>query len=517
MKHKNILIKTTGIIIIISVISKFLGLLRESTVAAYFGATGNSDAIKLAYDIPAILLVALTSAFATSFIPVYSNIVKNSEEKEQRKFVNNSFTLALIFSTLITIISMVFSNQIINFLAPGMSNNAKNLTLRLTNIMLPGLVFITMSYMANSYLQVHKKFYIASTVWIAHNIIVIGSIVLLSKYGLKHISIGWLIALSTLFLLQIPWLIRTNFKYYFYINIKDKNVILMFKLMIPIFVSSLFTQAYLFFARAMASGLDAGSISVLDYANKVQSLIFNIFILSVSTVVYPSMSDKADNLVEFESLLKNSLKTVLLITFFATSVLIVLKEPIIRLLFERGEFKSSDTIRTSQALLFYAFGLTGVAVREIVFKAFYALKNSKTPMVIGIITISVNMVIGYNLVGYFGLSGITFAYAFAVLLSATIALIVLGTKLPKIINIEMIIHLFKTLLAASIAAFVMAFVCKTFEMNLSNRGIIIGSIQILIAIFLGFNAFILTLLVLRVDIVYNLISNLFKKIRLVGG
>lgn len=179
----------------------------------------------------------------------------------------------------------------------------------------------------------------------------------------------------------------------------------------------------------MASSLVAGSISALNYANRLNGLILGVFITAITTVIFPLLSKEfsEDNIKGVKKIMGYGVNLILLITIPAAVGLIVLSTPIVEVAFERGEFDSTATIMTSKALIFYAIGLVAMSLRLLIDRVYFSLQDTKTPMVNGAISVVFNIVLNLILVQFMGHAGLAFATSIA----TTIATLLLFYRLKK--------------------------------------------------------------------------------------
>lgn len=414
----NRISKAASAMIIMLSISKVLGLIRESITAAYFGADYQTDAYRVAFEIPSILTGVIYAAIATTFIPVYSDL--KSKSREQRMyFVNNLFNIVVLVTAGIAAIGILAAPVLVSIVAPGFRGETFDLTVKLTALLLPSIIFLALAYLSNGFLQVNGRFAVPASMGIPLNLIIISSILFFPHCGIKALAIGSFIASISQFAIQVPFLIKGGYRFQPVINFKEPGFRSVLALSIPVFISSAFNEVSILIDKMLASGLNAGSISILDYANKVNGIANGIFFTSLAIVFFPELALASEDLIKFGKAVTTGLKLVMLMSFPIMTGLWVLRIPIIRLLFERGEFNSGNTYITSIVLGFYSIGIIGSGLTAILNRAFYSLKDTKTTMLNGITVICTNIVLSLIFVKLWGIWGLALSSALAALLSGS--------------------------------------------------------------------------------------------------
>ncbi len=454
----------------ISAVGKLLGLMRESSLANYFGASVATDAFKVAFNIPDIIIGIFGAAIVQTFIPVYNETLQKGDEKESQRFLNNFFTISLLISLIIMTVGVFASSFLVRLIAPGMDEVTANCAAQLAVIMMPGAVFMIMANIATGYLQAHGRFIAAALTWYFYNLFMIGSMVFFHRMGINAVGVGALLGIASMLLVQLPSMKKEGLRYRPVIDFKDKGLRTIGFLLGPVLISSAFNQVYIIINRMLASGLDKGSISSMDYAYRVNVLYYTIFILSISSVVYPLMARYGDNLGKFTGLVAKTLRVVTFVSLPISVLFFILRFPILQLLFQRGAFSSSDTARTAVALAGFSVGIIGTAYRDILNRAFYALKDTRTPMINGVIAIILN--IGLNLILIrFGIVGLALGSSIAATISAGMLIARLKSKVGKIQGNRIFDGFYKSALASLIMGICVYFI----ESQLTGRLHLYGS------------------------------------------
>lgn len=498
MKKK--LIRATVIITIISSIGKILGLLRESTLATYFGMSKDTDAFKIAFSIPDIFVSIICAAIVQAFIPIYSDILKEKNSERTKRFLNSTYTIISLLSLVIAILGIVMCRAFIEIIAPGFDDETINKTVMLSIIIFPGTIFYVLGNLTASYLQIHGRFIASSLIWVSYNICIIIALIIFNKFGIICASIGALVGLIGMLIIQIPSLKREGFNFEFSLDFKDEGLRKIGIVIIPVIIASAFNQIYNIINRMLASGLDNGSITAMDYSYKVAMIIYGVFIASFITVMYPAMANQSNSSIEFKKTISKVLTVGGIVALPLVTLVFILRVPIVQVLFQRGAFTQSDTAITASVLGFTVFGVAGITYREIINRAFYSLKETKLPMINGISAIILNIVLNMWLVKVMGVNGLALGTSISSFVSATMLYFYLYKKIGGIQTKVIIDCFLKPLFASLLMGTLVLFSEKVFA-NFINfgEGLLPSFIKILM--YSLFGAFIYVIVIFQLNIV----------------
>lgn len=414
------MVKTSGLIVLIGVISKLLGFVRETVIAAVFGATGVTDSYLVAYMLPSVLFASIGAAIVTVFIPVYAEVNKSQGSEAGFVLINRFGTAAIFLVSVLVIIGEVFAPTVVGILAPGFSGHIFNLTVSLTRLLTPVMVLLTLSYLATAALNAQMCFIAPAVIGLPYNVIIIvTTLILSSSIGIYGLAIGTLIAVASQFIIQLPSLYKSGYRMRIDFDFTDPHLRKIGLLLGPVFLSSAATQLNVMVDRILASGLAEGSMAALNFANRVNLLPLGLFVTSIITVVYPSLSEHVanGNRSAFAAHLEKSFGIVAFITFPITVGFIVLAYPIIQILFQRGAFDATACHATAIALQYYAIGHAPMALIDVLKRGFWAMQDTKTPMYNAFITVGLNIIFNLILVRWMGHAGLALGTSLAAIAS----------------------------------------------------------------------------------------------------
>lgn len=391
--------KRAGIVSFFTFLSRVLGLVRDAVVAFFFGASKTADAFYVAFRIPNLLRrLTAEGALTIAFVPIYSEYLRKSR-KDAKIVASIVFTYLSILLTLMVILGVIFAPYLVKLIAWGFTEDPEKyaLTVYLTRLMFPYIFLISLTALAMGILNSLKHFAAPAASPILLNVFIITGSAVFSRffteptYGLAlGVIVGGIAQLS----LQIPVLIKKGMLPWFNFNYKHPALRKLLLLMLPAAFGAAVYQVNVLVITFLASFLPDGSVSYLWYADRVTEFPLGIFAIAIATATLPSLSDNAaDNDMEtFKSTFRFGLKAAFAIAIPSAIGLYLLASPVIRMLFQRGEFTSVSTYHTAGALCFFVIGLPFVsAVRNIV-PAFFALKDAKTPVAIAAVAVLFNAV-----------------------------------------------------------------------------------------------------------------------------
>ena len=445
--------KSALIIIIFTLGSKFLGFFREVLIASEFGSGIETDTFFVAMTATTLITGFLSSAISTTFIPVLSEIESKEGKKGKVEHSNNMINIIFAISIILVIGGWLAAPVIVKVLARGFQGNQFELAVQLTRIGLPMILFGGVIGVFTGYLQSEQRFTSSAAVGFPFNFVYIFFLLFLSsKFGIKGLMVASVIAVGSQFLIQIPEAISSGYKYVFKFDLKDKYITKVILLSLPVLVGVAINDLNAIVDRTLASSLVSGSISALNYANKLNGLILGVFISAITTVIFPLLSKESnsDNISAMKKIMSYGINLILLITVPATVGLIVLATPIVEIAFQRGSFDATATFMTSQALIFYSIGLVAMALRLLLNRVYYSLQDTKTPMVNGAISVAFNIALNLIFVKFMAHSGLALATSIAITTATLLLLYGLKKKIGPLGTKGYITTFIKTGLASGV-------------------------------------------------------------------
>lgn len=393
--------------------SRVLGLVREQIFAGMFGAGYAYDAFVVAFRIPNLLRDLFgEGALSAAFVTVFSDYDAKRGENATWQLAGTVLTFFAVFLSLLTLAGIYLTPIIVNLLAPGFQlvPGKSELTVHLTRIMFPFLIFIALAAVVMGILNTRGRFFVPA---MASSFFNLGSIIggvslalLFPRIGQPAIAgMAWGTLIGGLFqlLIQLPSLRRVGFTFRPRLTLWDPGLKRVLLLMLPATIGLSATQINIFVNTNFAASCAEGSVSWLNYAFRLVQLPIGIFGVAFSIAVMPLLGRQAaeKDLTGLQQTFNSSLIMVLSLTIPATAGLVLLAEPVIRLIFEHGAFNASDTGRTAEALAYYALGLFAYSAVKVMVPVFYALGQTRYPVIGSFIAVAANIIIITLTIGHF--------------------------------------------------------------------------------------------------------------------
>ncbi|MFA6096745.1 MAG: murein biosynthesis integral membrane protein MurJ [Candidatus Paceibacterota bacterium] len=411
---KQGLAEATILITVISILSNVIGYLREVLIAKNFGASGETDAFLVAMIIPAMLTGVIANGLNTLLVPFY--VEKNEKDPGAAKsFVNQMFYLSAGLFLLISLAIFVFAPFFVKIVAPGFEGNNLDLAAEITRYLVPmGFAMVFIGFFTGIY-SAQKNFLFPAAVAVVGNGVIVLSIIIFTPYfGINSWTIGQLVySISSFFVLfGVLWHKDKLFRSFSYKSI-DWNEIRRFSwLVLPLMLSSSIIILNQIADKVAGSFLKEGSIAILNFAQRVYGIPLNLLAMPLITAVYPTFSSLTINNDEsYLAVLKKALVLSWYMLIPVSMILIVMPEPIVKILFERGAFTAEETRLTALSVSYYSIGLFAYATNYFMVYLLYSLKNTKVPLIIGFVCVAVNITGNLILSRIMGVAGIALATA----------------------------------------------------------------------------------------------------------
>ena len=430
MKESKKAAQSALMIMIFSLGSKFLGFVREIFIASKFGSGMQTDAFFIAVSATTLIGSFILSSISTTFIPVISEVEAREGKKGKIMYTNNMLNVTGILSLVLVIIAFIGTPIIVKILASGFKGEQFKLAVKLTRIGLPIILISTLIGVVKGFLESEQRFFATAITGLPFNLVYIFYLVVMSSiFGIKGLMVAAVIAVFSQLLIQIPELRKAGFKYKLVFDLKNKYIKQVLYLSLPVIIGSAIYDLNVIIDKTLASRLVSGSISALNYANRLNGLILGVFISAITTVVFPLLAKEFsdDNIPGVKKIMSYGVNLILLITIPATVGLVILSAPIVQVAFERGAFTPNDTIMTSSALIFYSLGLVASSLRLLITRVYYSLQDTKTPMINGAISLGLNIIFNLIFMQFMAHAGLAFATSIA----NTVATLLLYYELKK--------------------------------------------------------------------------------------
>ncbi|MDO4662805.1 MAG: murein biosynthesis integral membrane protein MurJ [Tissierellia bacterium] len=505
--------QTAFMLMIMAVLSKIFGFVREMVMGYYYG-TGDIVSIYLvANTIPVIAINFIANGIAAGFIPIYNKAKKEKGIEAAEDFTSNLLNITFVFGSIIIAIGMIFAKPLCMILSPDLIDRPELLSMAVvfTRIMMFAVYAYLYSSVFRGYLNLKGSFFVPVSTGIIMNIIIIVFIVLSGiRENAYLLAVGALLG-NTLQYIYFPKASKKyGYKYKFKINKNDYYLKQMLKIAIPIILSVAAAELALLVDNAMASSFFGNDkISVLNYSKKLLGIIYGVITVSVTTSIYPTISSLANagKIDKMKRKINSSLVSMLALVIPAVVGIMVLSKPVISLVYERGAFDNDSVIITSAVMFSYAPYILFTSISDVLDRAFYAVEDSKTPVKIVVIQQIINIILNLILTRIIGLTGIAYATSIACFIGSTLMFISFRKKFGRSNLKRLSISVLKILAISLVMGFTARFLYGHLSQSLS------GSIALIITILVAILVYGILILFARIPEVMRAVNKIYHKIK----
>jgi len=422
------LLKSTSIVTLMTMISRIFGFVRDITLAIFFGTTGNFDAFIVAFKIPNFMRrLFAEGSFSQAFVPILSEYQSQKPKAEIERFLSAMAGTLTSILLVVTILGVVLAPAIVRLFAMGFDTAGPRYELAVTmlRITFPYLMLISLTAFSGAILNTYSRFWVAAFTPVFLNICMISAAIWLApQLATPIIGLAWgvFIAGVVQLLFQWPFLRSLHLLRKPTLQFRDPGVQQVLKLMIPALFGVSVSQINLLLDTVFASFLAVGSVSWLYYADRLMEFPLGVFRVAISTVILPHLSRHyaTRSLEDFSQTVDWALRCILLIGIPAGVMMAVLAGPLLSTLFQHGIFNAYSVIMVRKCLIMFAIGITPFMIIKILAAGFYARKDIKTPVKIGIIAMISNMVLNMILIWPLAHAGIALATSLAAIINMSI-------------------------------------------------------------------------------------------------
>ena len=442
INRKSTVIEATMVLVVASLVSRLFGLLRDRTLAAHFGAGDVLDAYFAAFKIPDLIFnLLILGALSSAFIPVFIEYIKKNCKDEAWSLVNSLVNFGIIILTGVLLLIAIFAPHLAKIVAPGFEPDKQIMVANLMRIMLLSPFFFGLSNLAGGVLNSFRNFIVYAIAPIMYNLgIILGVIFLVPKFGYMGLAYGVVLGAFMHMFTQLPSVFALGYRYRMHINFRHPALRKIAVLMIPRTMGIAAQQISILINTIIASTLAVGSIAVLNLADNLYSLPISIFGISFAIAVFPTLAERytLKQLSEFKQDFMQTLRQILYFIIPTMILYWLLRAQIVRLILGSGKFGWEDTRFTVSVLAFFTIGMAAQAIIPLLARSFYALQDTKTPFIAGVIALITNVVLALVLIKYLNVVGLALAISIAGILNAGILLYILNIRLGGFINISLI-------------------------------------------------------------------------------
>ncbi len=428
------LVRSAAVIAIAFVLSRVLGLLREIILARQFGTTPAYSAYVSAFRIPDLLfLIIMAGSFGSAFIPVFAGLKAHGRDHDAWRLASVVLNLAAVALAASAALAFIFAGPLVAYVvAPDTTPEIQQIATRCMRILLLSPIFLGLGIAAKGILEGQDRFTLPAFAPVVYNVCtILGALLLGPKIGVYGVAIGVVAGAVCHILIQTPGLIQTRMHYTPSLDLHAEGVGQVGRLLAPRILGQAAFQINFIVVTNLAWRTGEQSVSALNYAWQLLMLPHGVLALSISTVVFPTMSRlyQNGNLPGLRDTFGQALRPLLFLSVPSAIGLYFYRTAIIQTIFQSGAFSGQSTLLVAAPLAWFAVGLVAYAAVEVLTRAFYAMHDTWTPVVAGVVTIGLNIGLGLALIGRYGFPALAFSLSLSTALEGAILFLVLGRRL----------------------------------------------------------------------------------------
>ena len=454
-KERDHATRTISVVMVITLLGKVLGLVRDHLMAVHYGTAGmEAKAFYIASRIPRVFFdVVFASAIAACFIPVFSEYLTRKGREEAFRFGGNFLSVMGLLTALLTALGMLFPQALVTLFADGYDAQTAALAASLTRTLFPSVFFTGIAFSFVGILQAMDRFNVPALISTVSNLVIIAYFCFLDErwgvYGLAGAYlVGWLLQA----LVQVPSLGRLGFRYRPDFSFRSEGMRQAFALMGPVMVSTWVQPINLTINARFGSHLyDGAGVSAMEYSTNLYLVIAGVFVLSITNVIFPKLSRLTARHQEaaFQDTLRQTVHGCLFFVLPMSAGLMLLARPLVSFLYGGGEFDEFSVSITSRALVWVSLGMAGYALQNILSRSYFARKDGRTPLVAGGVSILVNIGLCMALSEPLEVAGLAIASTVSATLYAVLLLVPLERRGEGVLSPAFGRDFVKMLLAAA--------------------------------------------------------------------
>jgi putative peptidoglycan lipid II flippase len=463
-EQQHSVLSAATLIMIMIVASRLLGLVRQRVLAHYF-VSSDLSLFFAAFRLPdTIFEILVFGTFASAFIPIFTNTLKESKEKAW-KTAGIIANWGGLFFVILAAIVVIFAHPLYRLITPGFIASDQTKIADLARILFIAQGFFVISYVLTAVLESSKRFFVPALAPLFYNLgMIISTILLSSRYGLYAPVIGVVIGASMHFLIQLPFAIKLGFRFSkaFTITPEVRKIA---RLSLPRIAEVSFLQIAKFVELTLASLISVPAYTYFTFGNTIQLLPVGLFGTSIAKASLPTLSAQADDLPAFKKTLFETLNQVVFLMMPIVAFLMVARVPVVRLIFGTDIFTWEATVETSLVVSAFAIGIFSQAANSILARSFYALHNTRTPVLVSVSTLTLNIILDYIFVFIYKLPvwSLAFAFSLSSIIQSVILFVLITKRIHNGAKTTLYLPILKSIVGGIISGSTMFFILKFFD------------------------------------------------------
>ena len=500
--------KASIFVMIATVASKLIGFVRDTFLARLYGDGPVASAFVYAYSLPSQVFSVVVAAFVTGFIPMFTRIEQEEGTDRANLFTSNIMNVMFMIALVVSSLIFFFTKPVVGFLLPNAKPDVLVYIIPFLKVSIFSLMFTCIVQIMTGFLQVRKAYVIPMLMGFPLNFALIGAMYLSKSLGEQWLSYGILSAyvIQAFLILGFAWF--KGFKYSLHIDLKDKHMRRMLYLAVPLIIGSASATIGNMFNQSIVSGFDGG-LALLNYSSRVGNIVESIFALSITSVMYPSISKAIamGRKNEAQDEFSKSLVSMLVFVIPSAIGLFLLAKPIIIFIYYKGVFTMDSVNALTPVLRNYSLAIISVTIYNLCIKVFYSFQDNKTPMFLSMTVITIQITMNYILSSFLGVPGVTLAIAIAYFIGVGLVSWRLSYKFTNFKVKRFARQILKVFFAGAVMGLVVFVVFGVMNSRFGN------TLSLLVTIVIAIIVYGTTVLFLRVEAVEDLLGGIRRKLR----
>ncbi|MCF6743361.1 murein biosynthesis integral membrane protein MurJ [Blastococcus sp. KM273128] len=423
--------RAATLLISLTAVSQLLGFVRDAVIAAVFGAGAELDAYLVAQGVMNLVLALVATALARAVVPPVSRAVAAGEGRRADRTVRTVLTLGTLVLVAGSVLAFLAAEQVVAVLAPGFDEQTAELTVRLTRIVLVAALFIAATDILAAACQAHGRFFASGLQGVPFNLVMIGAALWAGeRFGIEALAAGFVVGSAVRMLVQLPAVRAAGMRLRPRLALRDPDVREVLRLTPPLLVGSAVLNVNTLVDRAVGSAQGEGVITALSLGFRVIHLVDALLVATVVAALYPAFSavGAPDRRADLRALVDRTSRLLVALLLPVVAALVVLARPIVQFLYGRGDFDQAAVSATATAVAFSAAAVLGIALRSTTSRASLAVGDTRTPTLVALAAMVVNVAGDLTLGVAYGIPGLAASTSLSLVLAAALAVALLGRR-----------------------------------------------------------------------------------------
>lgn len=423
--------RAAALLVSLTAVSQLLGFVRDAVIAAVFGVGASVDAYLVAQGLMNLVLALVAGAVARAVVPPVSRAVAAGDLERSHRTVQTAVTVTVLVLLAGSVLMYAGAETVVTVLAPGFDAGTRELAATLTRVVLVATVFVALTNILAAVAQAHGRFFASGFQGVPFNLVmIVAALVFGERFGVQALAVGFVVGSAVRLLVQLPSIRKVGLRLRPRLALRDADVREVARLTPPLLVGSAVVNVNTLVDRAVGSSQGDGVISALSFGWRIVTLVDSLLVVTVVAALYPAFSavGAPEHRGQLRDLVGRALRVMLVLLTPVVALLVVAAGPVVSLVFGRGDFGDTAVRTTATAVAVYAVSALGIAMRSVASRACLAVGDSRTPVIVAVVAMAVNVVGDLTLGIAYGITGLAASTSLSLVVAAVILLVLLGRR-----------------------------------------------------------------------------------------